>query len=1193
MTEQLPPAIRRLQRSVNMVHSPVTGWLVLALSLVLTVFAYWFSSEQVERRAKERFEYRATEITDAIEERISIYEQALRGGVGLFTASDHVSREDWRVYVANLHLPELLPGIQGMGYAVPVSPQDKLAFEAQIQAEGFPEFAIKPTTPRDEYSAIVYLEPFDWRNRRAFGFDMWSNGERRAAMQRARDLGEPATSSIITLVQETAKDVQRGFLTYLPVYDTVQTLHTVEERRQHFVGWVYAAFRANDLMKGILGSGSTDISFNIYDGETIKEDALLYESGNTLVEGIEDDELFFDALKLLELQGHPWTISYRASGKSIFKNGENNQPIFILLAGVVIDILLFYVIISLHFINKYSREAAADLRSKSEQSQKALEQQAKILEASERESELFFELAPEAFLVVNEGGTIIKANAAAHGLFQFKPGTLTGAEIETLVPQDRRVLHTKLRDGFFKINAPMMMRSGNTLDALKQNGEVFSAVINLVPIEVRGEKHVVTAVHDVSEQKQIEQTLADAKDKAEAASRAKSEFVANMSHEIRTPLNAVLGAAQLLARSHLSEKQQKYTHMIRSSGEALLGVINDILDFSKIEAGRMEVTPVPFDLDDVLARVASMMSVNVGEKEIELVVKVSPRVHLGLVGDPLRLQQILINLVTNAIKFTETGRVVLAIDVKKPGSQMQDLLDEDMALLESTEQLLHFSVSDTGIGMNQHQQTRLFNAFAQADGSITRRFGGSGLGLVITNQLIQLMGGELLVDSTLGQGSCFHFHLKMAKTEVKQASDKFVCSKPCSVLLIEDQPDTQHALEYLFARWGWPCTVISSLEQLTPDLKAFDYLIVDSEMIYGNTANFIKQLENNPHWVNCVRVVIAPNNHKAEVIDDQKTVAHSILVKPIVANNLVNSLNEGTRRLTGKGLLQEADTDANGEAKFSNVHVLLVEDNIYNQTIAQDMLEDIGITLEIANNGEEALMRVEQSPGLFDIVFMDIHMPVMDGVSATKIMREKELFTGPIIAMTAGVLASEREEYISVGMSDLVPKPIDAKNLFNAITKALPDRLIKNNSGLKNNKDAINSATKKDNKVFNAERLESIAKGKPKRIARIANALNELSQTGAQTLDKIILAIKEQDFSVAQFEAHSLKGVIVNYGGEHLGKLLKELEIQLRQSRNIQELGGEIADIKAALEEFIVHSQQWAAEQQTVLRAQEGNDEEP
>ena len=359
------------------VHSPLAAWLVLGFSVLLTISAYFVSLQLVERRLQDRFDFRVHEIGQAIEERLFIYEQILWGGVALFHASPErvVGREQWANYVETLNIDRHWPGIQGMGYSIPVTPDEKSVHEQGIQAEGFRDYQIKPEGERDAYSAIVYLEPFDWRNKRAFGYDMWSNDMRREAMARARDEGLAASSGIITLVQETDSDVQRGFLVYVPVYRGRETPTTVFERRKKFQGWVYAPFRAANLMAGILGSSDRDLVFDIYDGVEPGAENLLYSSERASENTV--DSPLFSQTQALALLGHRWTIAFRTPA-DVNINDDSSVPSMVVAVGLIVDGLLFYVILSLHYINRRAQGIAEEMTEKLQTAKEGLQKEVSV-----------------------------------------------------------------------------------------------------------------------------------------------------------------------------------------------------------------------------------------------------------------------------------------------------------------------------------------------------------------------------------------------------------------------------------------------------------------------------------------------------------------------------------------------------------------------------------------------------------------------------------------------------------------------------------------------------------------------------------------------------------------------------------------------------------------------------------------------
>jgi PAS domain S-box-containing protein len=1166
MSNSAAAQIDKLQRSINMVHNPVSGWVVLCLSLLLTYTAYWFTSRQVMVRAEEHFLFRSNEIVLAIHQRLMLYEQALQGGGGLFHASNEVTRSEWQRYVDSLHLKERLPGIQGLGFARLVKPEELAAHEGAIRAEGFADYAIKPEGERDLYTSIVYLEPFDWRNQRAFGYDMWSNPVRREAMAKARDSGEAVMSGVITLVQETRRNVQRGFAIYVPVYRSAEAPATIETRRDQLIGWVYAPFRAGDLVAGILGSADASISFSIHDTDIISDENLLLSADDEQQYSGTSAQEYFQTHIPLTIFDRTWTVSLRAPQRALLHSHDESRPRYVLIAGVIVDLLLFYVILSLHYINRHARRTQRRLQGEFDRNLRSLAEQTRLVEAMEREANTFFELAPAAFLVVSPRGLIVRANRSAHELFQYEMDSLVGVGMEELLPKDLQ--DTQVRERYFTSAEARTMGTGPALSARRRDGEVFPAAISLVPVELREETHMVAVVLDLSQQKQAEQTLEEAREKAESASRAKSEFVANMSHEIRTPLNAVLGAAQLLERTAHSEDQTRYIRMIRSSGEALLGVINDILDFSKIEAGRMELAPMNFDLDEVLARIAVMMSVSSGEKNIELVIHIEPGVNRYLVGDPLRLQQVLLNLVSNAIKFTNEGEVALTVEAEAPE--------------QNGRQNLCFVVRDTGIGMTLQQQTGIFNAFTQADASITRRFGGTGLGLFISNRLVSLMGSRLRVLSDPGVGSEFSFTLNLPVVSGTAIAGHRAIQTARHVLLVDDNPSSQLAIQAIFDRWGWRTSVSADCHQarasFAADSPADLVLLACNQLKHGKSLEeCIAGLPLAPGG-KCILVV--RNNHRALMLapDSQASTA-AVLIKPVLEAALNSAIDHADRQSSGEvrsmpvapkvssqNVLGKNVLDQNTPGRLEGMRILLVEDNPFNQMVAEGLLEDMGAVVATVVDGAEALAFISRNPAVVDVILMDIQMPVMDGLTATRYLREQG-HGHPIIAMTAGVLASERDLYLQAGMNDLVPKPVDAHQLWQAITLARRQTMTC---------PAASDLVEPSCRVFNWERLEKLTRGRQERVRSVVNSLVEIERTTAADLDCGLELLLRGEVNEARRKFHSIKGVVANYGGEQVEHTVRQLEADLEAELPLVEVQKRVAQLREHLRAYADQARQWS-----------------
>lgn len=370
---------------VGIFHNAYTAWIVLLFGLVVTGVAWYGLNGFVNENAKLRFETRTIEISKAIRARMAEYEQVLWGGIGLFRASREVDRKEFKIYVDALRLQQNWPGIQGIGFSVPLTPEQKMDHILSVRAEGFPTFTIRPEGEREAYTSIIFLEPFDWRNKRAFGFDMWSNDMRREAMSRAKDTGEASTSGIITLVQETSTDVQRGFLTYLPLYRQGMSIDTVEGRRAAFVGWVYAPFRMGDLMKGILGDGETNVEYEIFDGTDLIKEALLYDSNKIFHAEDATHENASSRTTTLNLQGRTWTIVYTAGG-NYFTESERAQPTMVAVAGLVVNLLLFYIISSIAFMQRRAEILAKDMTEDARGARSELE--AKLVELEQSNNDL-------------------------------------------------------------------------------------------------------------------------------------------------------------------------------------------------------------------------------------------------------------------------------------------------------------------------------------------------------------------------------------------------------------------------------------------------------------------------------------------------------------------------------------------------------------------------------------------------------------------------------------------------------------------------------------------------------------------------------------------------------------------------------------------------------------------------------------
>ncbi len=664
---------------------------------------------------------------------------------------------------------------------------------------------------------------------------------------------------------------------------------------------------------------------------------------------------------------------------------------------------------------------------------------------AERKFQELLQAAPDAIVMTDIRGRIVLTNRKSEHLFDYTADELRGAPIEILVPERLRARHREHVARFMEWPIARPMGAGFDLSGCRRDQSEFPVQISLSPVDTAEGRFVLAAIRDVSQQRAHDLELCAAKEAAESSARAKSEFLATMSHEIRTPMNGVIGMTDLLMGTALTADQRDYAEMIHASGESLLGIINDILDFSKIEARKLDLEQVAFDVRTTIESTVASFSDRARNKGIEVGCLIHGAVPAMVEGDPGRLRQVVSNLIGNAVKFTERGDVLVAVTVAAAGGDGS--VD------------LRVEVTDTGIGMTPEQSGKLFQPFTQADSSTTRKYGGTGLGLAICKQLVELMQGQIGVESTPGAGSRFWFTVRVARhpkdSQMPALPDEMSARlRGRTVLIVDDMAINRKILEQQFLNHGLVCqsvgdseSALAALRQAAEDGHPFDLAILDMQMPGMNGLQLARHIKGDPA-IRPVRLVLyVSHGQRGDVKAAHEAGVAAYLTKPARQDQLLDCLRLVLDQAPSGPDSCEASTIITRH-RLAEVRagmqgsVLVVDDNPINRKVAAKMLEKLGCRVEVAANGREAVEAVANRS--YSLVFMDCQMPEMDGFEATQEIRRWEakgqegaasdasghsLRRIPIVAMTANAMSGDRDQCLAHGMDDYLSKPVQLQDV--------------------------------------------------------------------------------------------------------------------------------------------------------------------